>query len=322
MDYAAPARRRARVVGRYLRYAGHPGLLPRGYYVPTYWWDQQRNFGDQLTPALLPSMGVAPVHVQPRYAALVGVGSVIEHLPPDYRGTVWGGGLMFDHRLQLPDATFAAVRGLLSAERLGLSSTVATGDPGLLLRSRACAGDERQYTTLIPHYRHRTDDLWERLRGAFGPRTQQVDVRSRPGVVAARVAESSVVITSSLHGLITADAHGVPAVWTLPRPWGDGGAYKFLDYESNFGRTWERQVPTSTPARAFVDRAAVSDPRRVDELRDGLVDAMGAALANPGWKPYRQSPIVAVKARWPRSEFGSEGNQWPSAPAGVRPRGE
>lgn len=322
LPYSGPTSRRARVVGRYLKYAVHRDLLPRATYVPTYWWDQQRNFGDQLTPTLLPTLGVAPIHQLPRHAALVGVGSIIEHLPADYRGVVWGTGLMFDHTVRLPNATFAAVRGLLTAERLGLGH-VATGDPGLLLRDRGGVPHGQRSAVLVPHFRHRSDPLWDRLQAYLGPRTRRVDVRGRPTAVAGQIASASMVVTSSLHGLITADANGVPAAWTLPRPWGEGGAFKFLDYESNFGRTWERQVSTSATLRAFGDAVSLADQSTVRLLREGLVQALSRLATGPEWKEYNSRPLVAMKIQRRRTSFGSRGNQWPSGDsiAVIPPRG-
>src|SRR5690606_34394181 len=108
------------------------------------------------------------------------------------------------------------------------------GDPGLLLR--ASAPREARGPVLVPHFRHQADGLWSRLQTYFGPGVQRIDVQRRPAVVARQISGATMVFTSSLHGLIVADANGVPAVWTLPKPWGEGGAFKFLDYESNFGR--------------------------------------------------------------------------------------
>lgn len=322
LKYSSPWRRRARVLGRYARYAAHPQLLPEGLYVPTYWWDQERNFGDLLTPHLLPGFGIAPIHRLPQFAALVGVGSVLEHLPVDYTGTFWGGGLMFDRDTRFPEATFAAVRGRLSAERLGLGSQVPTGDPGLLLQARRAAALRTGGVVLVPHYRHQADPLWDRLLNYFAPGVRRVDVRARPGEVADQLAHAGLIITSSLHGLITADAHGVPASWTLPRPWGEGGAFKFLDYESNFARTWERQVPTSASSAVFADAAAVSDPRQVDEIRRALVGGLVKAAAAPEWQEFRHRPVLAVAARFRERRYGSDANQWPTSPHMVAPRGE
>lgn len=321
--YSAPTRRRLRTVVRYGRYALRGRSRGESLiYVPTYWWDQDLNFGDLLTPVLLPELGLAPVHRPPRQAALVGVGSIVEHLPADYQGTFWGTGLMFDRAVRFPQATFAAVRGPLSAERLGLGQEVAMGDPGLLLH--VISGEKRSRPQLISHFRHIGDPLWDRLARHLGRATRRVDVRHHPHAVATEIAGASVVITSSLHGLVTADAHGVPAAWTLPRPWGEGGAFKFLDYEANYGRTWERYVPVSAPPSTFVESAITSDGGRVADLRQGLISALKQHVEVSGWQQeFPGSAVPALKFHSEPRIYGSSGNSWPTGhPPVVAPQGE
>lgn len=318
VDYSGATHRRGRALSRYARYFALSKTLSLPLtYVPTYWWDQRRNFGDQLTPALLPSLGIAPIHQPPRHAALAGVGSVLEHLPSDYSGVVWGSGLMFDRSIRLPRAEVIAVRGTLSAERLDLTEGFVTGDPGLLLVAKAQKNRTKREPVLIPHYRHQGHALWGKLRSHLGPNTGLIDVRWRPSVVARRIAGASLVITSSLHGLITADANGIPAVWILPEPWGDGGAFKFLDYESNFGWTWERQVSSSAKLDAFARTARLADQERVEHLRNGLVQALSSVPSRGGWQVSATDLVSAAKMQSRRTMCGSAGNQWPAEDVGV-----
>ena len=73
-----------------------------GVVVPAYWWDGHPNFGDDLTPWLLPDFGVAPVHRVAGRARLAGVGSILEFFPADWDGAIWGSGLMYGRPHPLP----------------------------------------------------------------------------------------------------------------------------------------------------------------------------------------------------------------------------
>jgi hypothetical protein len=51
-----------------------------------------------------------------------------------------------------------------------------------------------------------------------------------------RITSCSVVISSSLHGIVVAEAYGVPAVWVQPSNRIVGGRFKFDDYFEGTGR--------------------------------------------------------------------------------------
>ena len=117
MDYTHPIRRRARLLRQLAVAASQPATQRHGVVVGAYWWVGLPNFGDDMTPWLLPRYGVVPVHRRAEEARVAGVGSILEHLPPNFDGAIWGGGLMDDHAYPLPEARILAVRGGLTAER-------------------------------------------------------------------------------------------------------------------------------------------------------------------------------------------------------------
>ena len=81
------------------------------------------NFGDELVPHILRrAMGIS--HVEPASsfadADIVSIGSILSEIPHDFHGWVWGTGAMFYQApVEVPRARVRAVRGLLSAHRLG-----------------------------------------------------------------------------------------------------------------------------------------------------------------------------------------------------------
>ena len=83
----------------------------------------------------------------------------------------------------------------------------------------------------MPHGHHRQHEPSSRSRGGGVPRAGRR--RAPAGLrVVREIAAADAVVTTSLHGLVTADAFGIPATWTMLEPPLSGGAFKFHDYES------------------------------------------------------------------------------------------
>lgn len=261
---------------------GVAGQRPRP--VATYWWDQQSNFGDQLTVDVLHSVGVAARWSSPRQATLLAIGSVLEHTDIDFAGYVWGSGLMFDRRRRMPHAKFLAVRGRHTWANLGSPDGVAFGDPGLLARHAygtfpVQPGEGR--VALVPHLTHRHHPIIEQLRAQHPSSISVVDVTAKPRDVVTAVAGARAVVSTSLHGLIVADSYGVPAAWWQPDPPVLGGTFKFLDYESALGLpTRQRDVTRemSPDQLAALCRSVPLD--HVDDVCSGLITALNHGLSS------------------------------------------
>lgn len=203
-----------------------------GLVVPTYWWDGHPNFGDDLTPWLLPRLGIAPIHREPAEAKLIGVGSILEFLPTNWDGAVWGSGLMNDQPFPLSRATPLAVRGRLTAERIGAQDSCALGDPGILVSRFLPRSRPRWDVALVPHGHHRNHSDFLQLASSRHVSVRVVNVHQGAARAVKEIASACVVVTTSLHGLVTADSYGIPVVWTTLEPSLGGGDFKFRDYES------------------------------------------------------------------------------------------
>ena len=80
--------------------------------VPAFWLPGQHNFGDDLTEHVLVPFGLAPAAVPQAEARLIGVGSLLNWVPSDYTGFIWGTGLIEpEEGKSFPHATVLAVRG-------------------------------------------------------------------------------------------------------------------------------------------------------------------------------------------------------------------
>lgn len=208
--------------------------------IPTYWWQGVPNLGDQLTPLLLRRF--AQIHATPapsvREASLVVVGSVLEHIPPFWEGHIAGAGRMFEHG-QINQISgrwkVHALRGPLSAK--GVPGDYAIGDPGLLADHLVTVDTKRHNLGVVPH--------WSDGALAADPRFTQyqpkiIDVRGEPLDVIRQIGECRKIVTSSLHGLIIADAFGIPRRFEpTPRFDKEGGLFKFRDYSASVGAPFE-----------------------------------------------------------------------------------
>jgi hypothetical protein len=183
---------------------------------------------------------------------------------------------MSDHRYSLPRAHVLAVRGHLTADRIGAPAECALGDPGILLARYLAAPTKRWDIALVPHGHHRQHQVFLSLARTTGHSVRVVNVHQSAHRAAQQIGSARVVITTSLHGLITADSFGIPAVWTTLEPALGGGNFKFRDYESVITPGRSRFVPFEAGMRLqeFVSSAWAAQRDTVAASGDALVSAL------------------------------------------------
>lgn len=308
--YGGRLRRGGRATQRSARALITPQLYPKAVVVPTFWWEVVKNFGDLLTPYLLPEWNVVPILTPADRAALVGVGSLIQHLPDDFSGVMWGTGLIEDRRIDFPDATALALRGELTRDRLGNPEVLALGDPGLLLPRRIRRQTVRWDVGVIPHFSHRESPDLRRLIEGFTGSVTVVDVQRHPAAVGRQIAACRTIVTTSLHGLIIADSFGIPAVWVVMPNELYGGDFKFRDHETVAApvRSRRMQLEEIENLRDAVTAAVPADENRIARACDGLVqaarripDVVSHERLSPGHVPGRIFEAAFSGRGWSRS---------------------
>ena len=186
------------------------------------------NFGDDINPWFMRILhGVDFRWGSTGRPHLLGVGSIADRATA--RSWVMGSGLLEPlPRGERPRCgRIVALRGALTAGMLGVDPPH-LGDPVCLLDRllERPAGREGRIG-VVPHavsveaWRRRLvgrDDLF------------LIDPRGEPIRVAKAIATCARVASQSLHGLVVADAYGIPAVWVDPAPGMVGGRFKFDDY--------------------------------------------------------------------------------------------
>lgn len=216
----------------------------------------RNNFGDQLSSVIahaviapdLPVWNMATENrqSQPAGNAVVGLGSILHFATAG--DIIWGTGVVPKRfpppalrwwsqlrRVVAPSWDIRAVRGPLTRkfliEQLGVGCPEVYGDPALLLPEilpHKNRHSQRAYG-VIPHYRDLpiVDD--PNVCNPLRPWEDVLDF----------ILECDLVIASSLHGLIVAEAFGIPARWlhhtSLPSADSEG-TYKYADYYTSSGR--------------------------------------------------------------------------------------
>lgn len=246
--------------------------------IRLYWWRHQdpaiRNAGDELSPLIVAAVsGRAVEWAPPETCDLAAAGSIAEiALRARRQGPVrlWGTGfLRAGPAWEGAQVRASAVRGPGSAARLGLVPEssggthrgVVLGDPGLLA-GRLLEGPVRRCHAIgvVPHY----VDLEEPMVRAWRASAHRViSPLLEPRAYVRAIAECESILSSSLHGLIVADALGIPNRWVRlsDRVLGDG--FKFRDHFGSLGRT--DPGPAHLPAPEDVTPtflAAIADAHR------------------------------------------------------------
>lgn len=251
-------------------------LYPRCQIVKTYWWNMKPNFGDLPTPWILKHFGVASVWAPIEKSDLVGIGSVIQRLPTSWSGMIWGSGMIREETRELPAATIVGVRGRLTQAMLETADGAVLGDPGLLVGLIVERQEAQWDLGIVPHYEHRDDKTLKRIADSNAS-VRIISVERHPAIVVREIAKCRAILATSLHGLIVADALGIPAFWTSREPLLSGGEFKFVDYESVVSPDHRRKrvISGDESMEQLVGCARTADPDRVAQAQSDIVTAIG-----------------------------------------------
>jgi pyruvyltransferase len=167
------------------------------------------NFGDTLSIPILSRLTGRPVELAERNerGKVLAVGSILTCMRPG--DVIWGAGVQQDQRFQADGATFLAVRGPLTRSSIdGVDVPAVYGDPGLLLPLvHAPDVEVRHDVGVVPHFVD-AEESAQRNRGAL-----HVDVRAPWPDVVERIRSCRRIISTSLHGIVVAEAYGIPVMW-------------------------------------------------------------------------------------------------------------
>jgi pyruvyltransferase len=213
--------------------------------LPLYFWIEQKigpNFGDIISLKLVERIVNKPVRVYQKQQhvkekKLLAIGSILTFAAQD--DVVWGSGIngkwMNLKYYKFTNLDVRAVRGPLTRDFLMKHFNIACpetyGDPALLLPyffPEFKRKEKPSYEYLIiPHYSEQHLFPKELYKNVVYP-TEPWDI------VLEKILDSAFVIAGSLHGIIAAEAYGIPA--RMLRVTENEHIFKFQDYYLGTGR--------------------------------------------------------------------------------------
>lgn len=197
------------------------------------------NVGDLISPHIVTALsGRETFHDRKNHLPhLIATGSLMA--ASNNHSFVWGTGIMHpDIGLGSPDPSHIyALRGKLSYSEISKKcpslDDIPLGDPGYLapkLLGIKRAAIPKFRIGIVAHYVDRANPLIKRMLIEYG--VIDLDVHSSPISFLKQMAECEVVVSTSLHGLIFAEALGIPNLWVKAGDDIAGGDFKFQDWFS------------------------------------------------------------------------------------------
>ena len=228
--------------------------LKRVYFLC--WHDSERNFGDSISPWLLSCLtdrkiiSVVPELFHAPH--IVAVGSIIER--SSSYSLIWGSGFISENsKLNARPKKVFAVRGPKTRNRLlkyGINCPEVYGDPVLLLPKLYSPKIRKRYELgVVPHYVDKNNP-WVVDHSKSSHKIKIIDLQKENLLeIIDDILSCERVISSSLHGIITADAYGIPSLWVQFSDKVLGGGFKFVDYFESVKRSDKYPVVVNEDTR-------------------------------------------------------------------------
>jgi pyruvyltransferase len=238
--------------------------------IRAFWWSAKNNFGDMLTPPIIEHLtGARPTQAKrDERGKLLAVGSIIHVIQP--KDVVWGSGTKTEEKITVPTgAKILALRGPLTRERLISAEPIPEvyGDPALLIPAIYKPQQRKRYKLgIIPHY------VDKDVAPDPGPDGITIDIQGHWKEIIKQVTACERIASSSLHGIIIAEAYGIPATWLVLGDKIAGGELKFQDYFLGTDRERQRPGDAHDPA------AALPPIPDLEKIQGRLLDAFIAHL--------------------------------------------
>lgn len=246
------------------------------------------NYGDELSAEIVGALARREVvYSNAASADLAAIGSILHGVcRRQWRRifygrmqpiVLWGTGSIRSKTLSIePRLDVRALRGPRTLELLSLNTTKPFGDPGLLapmLLSGTRTIRKPWRWGIVPHVVDLDQPQVKRLC-ADNENSTIIDLRD-PDLIATtrKISECDFVISSSLHGLVVADAFSVPNIRARFSNQIAGGDWKFADYAQSVDRLDIQPVDLSEnfELRRFEDKIDMQHFQNIPALCAALV---------------------------------------------------
>lgn len=209
--------------------------------MKAHWFKEEENLGDKISPYIIKRVtGLEPEWVSGDYeeGKLLGLGSILEHVKVN--DIVWGTGTKFKLKNIETNTPPLAVRGPLTAECFRFKNIDTFADPGIILPEiLQPVKYSEDLIVIIPHYVDYAI-VKKVIENSiiYKKEITLIDAVSESfQSVVNKICNAKIVFSSSLHGLIFAEAYKKPAVWLKVTDNIIGGNFKFNDYYEGTNRS-------------------------------------------------------------------------------------
>jgi len=275
------------------------------------------NMGDMLTPLIFKHFGIHLIERDSKHnPMLTGIGSLLNAVRSDYRGLIWSAGAMYARPIPLNSrCVVKAVRGKHTLALLRRSNgfmkgrEVTVGDGGLILDRiiPPRKAPPKYKLGVVPHWFDRWTVTRHCRKLLDRPDVIFIDICQDARTVIAQMQNCEGIIASSLHGLVVADAYGIPNRRFIVSTSAKIASFKYNDYYSAFlsrPPTPFRLTPNSTCGSVIplLHRHVVPTELK-DRLWSSLEESVGWILGHPKYKknyiaPHkRQTPLPITVPR-------------------------
>lgn len=236
------------------------------------YWDEADNLGDTLTPVIVSYMlkkkDIAVDKRIPQSKHLYAVGSILTAGIQDT--TVWGSGILNPkllYRIENRKLDIRAVRGPLTQVVLtdyGYETPLVYGDPAILM-PEIYNPEKVEHKCKFGLVTHKDYNLNKSVVDeSILDDILQIDIKTRDYKKFIRdLLSVDIVISSSLHGIILAEAYGVPAILLQPQV----DAFKYYDYYYSTGRL---SFPIAKTVEKALKTTPAALPNNLEQLRSDL----------------------------------------------------
>lgn len=264
-----------------------------------YWRHPSWNFGDELNPWLWERVLPFRFDLDVDSWLFLGIGTILQMPMMHPRVAVLGSGLGYGTTSPEWMAharrhwRFYAVRGPLTASRLGIETRFAITDPAVLVPryfqpapAAAATAEERaaRRVAVVPHWVTASapaqKETFRSAADALGYRL--VDPRQSVDTVVGALADASLVLAESLHAAIVADAFRVPWIPLVTKHNQDTSIFKWQDWCASMEVPYEPlTVDLTTGPTAIGEALALAGAGFLsrEDVLSARTDALDRAIA-------------------------------------------
>lgn len=239
-----------------------------------------RNWGDALNAYILPKLtGRTVLHISEYFnlglfPTLSAIGSILDNNRTNNLH-VWGSGFKSGNAsMYVLPRKISAVRGPLTHKRFeefDVECPPVYGDPALILPRyyRPEKVIKKYRIGVVLHYADKADPALRLLHKQTD--VCFIDIESDIEEFVDKIVSCESIVSSSLHGLIAADAYGIPRVWLKLSKRISGGNFKFEDYFSTTDYSDVRSITGEEALNSLNIQKCLVQPQKMANV-DKLIE--------------------------------------------------